>query len=136
MKTSPWQVLGALFIIFLLCSCQGSSKKRKRSEPGAFTHSITSIYEEYERLDKLCNQIQVQQTEPGSQAGQKTQLRQMRLDVMHLQTQLKTNILKDRSFGQELLKTGFDAAMVVQLAERIEKLYSNACLEPAYEQAL
>lgn len=123
-------ILG-IIILSILISCKARNKdddNHKKIKISA--EAINDISEEYKRIDKLCNEIEIKLSEfeesDKSSYGTKTEikntLRDLKKATMNLQTEFKANLLKDKNFDKELTLTGVDALIIEQLDNRISKL--------------
>ncbi len=126
----------------------------RRTANGRNSADINDIAKEYKRIAKLCNEIEIElndadnaeppgideQLEPeskgtdesdepsgfGSRKEIRKALKELKKDVMNLQTEVNASMLDDKSFDQKLAKSGFNYLVIDELSRRIEKLQRAA----------
>ena len=128
MKYSSTPMLYSACLLLLVSSCK--AKRHRHTKESMTSESVGSIAKEYKRLDKLCNEIEVRTSEAdlfnaGNSAQRieiKRRLQQMKLDILDLKTELKSDMLENQGFSEALFKTGLDVAIVDDLHQRIIRL--------------
>jgi hypothetical protein len=132
-KLPFFNIILGVIVSSLLVSCKArnnddDNESHKKIKISAET--INDISEEYKRIDKMCNEIEIKLDElDRSQTlsyGTKTEIKNTLIDlkkaIMNIETEFKANLLKDKNFDKELSQTGFNFMIIEELDKRVTKL--------------
>ncbi len=115
------------YIINVIAFGCGTRPNRREEELEQVNHSIKSISEEYRRLEKACNELQLKieyrQSYSVREADEiRVNIRNLRLSTINLISEGKAKLIEKENFDSMLAKEGFNMMLIQELDKRVKEL--------------